>query len=68
LIKRANGELAQVGGVASPGAEYLKSMKTWKGLGSDYEIAYDEPAGTLIEEGRSGVARGYVVGDDGRKH
>lgn len=62
LIKRANGELAQVGGVVSPGAEFLKSMKTWKGLGSDYEIGYDEP-GAQVEEGRSGIARGYVVGD-----
>jgi diphthamide biosynthesis protein 2 len=62
LIKRANGDIAQVGGVTSPGAEFLRTMKSWKGLGSDYEIKYDEP-GAQIEEGRSGVARGYVVGD-----
>jgi diphthamide biosynthesis protein 2 len=64
LIKRADGQLAQVGGVASPGAEFLQSVRSWKGLGSDYEIAYDEP-GAVVEEGRSGVARGYVVGSDG---
>jgi diphthamide biosynthesis protein 2 len=62
LLRRANGTLAQVGGVVSPGAEFLKSARSWKGLGSDYEIRYDEP-GAQIEEGRSGVARGYGVGD-----
>jgi len=71
LIKRANGDLAQVGGVVSPGAEFLRSARTWKGLGSDFEIAYEEDAaesdrdGTAVEEGRRGIARGYAVGDDG---
>ncbi|RYP24346.1 hypothetical protein DL765_000610 [Monosporascus sp. GIB2] len=63
LVKRANaGQLAAVNGVASPGAEYLRSQRTWQGLGSDF--AADE-ASTLVEEGRSGVARGYTVGASG---
>lgn len=66
LVKRARGDLAIVGGEASPGAEYLRSKRTWKGLGSDFEIAYEDveqPDGALIEEGRSGIARGYVNGE-----
>ncbi|RYP09312.1 hypothetical protein DL764_001359 [Monosporascus ibericus] len=60
LVKRAKaGQLAAVNGVASPGAEYLRSQRTWQGLGSDFAA---EEASTLVEEGRSGVARGYTVG------
>ncbi|KAF2423392.1 diphthamide biosynthesis protein [Tothia fuscella] len=66
LIKRANGDVAQIGGVVSPGAEFLKSKRTWQGLGSDFEIAYENEGG-LIEEGRSGVARGYSDGTDGSR-
>ncbi|RYP45661.1 hypothetical protein DL768_008005 [Monosporascus sp. mg162] len=63
LVKRAKaGQLAAVNGVASPGAEYLRSQRTWQGLGSDF--AADE-ASTLVEEGRSGVARGYTAGAGG---
>lgn len=70
LIRRLNGELATVGGEVSPGAEFLKSKRTWKGLGSDFEIAYDEAGATVdvngapIEQGRSGIARGYTVGEE----
>ncbi|MCJ1393954.1 Diphthamide biosynthesis protein 2 [Xylographa bjoerkii] len=66
LIKRAKGDLAVVGGEVSPGAEFLRSKRTWKGLGSDFEIAYDEgnaESSTAIEEGRSGIARNYTLGD-----
>jgi len=66
LVKRAKGDVAIVGGEASPGAEYLRSKRTWKGLGSDFEIAYEEaeqPNGAPVEEGRSGIARGYVHGE-----
>ncbi|MCJ1471780.1 Diphthamide biosynthesis protein 2 [Lambiella insularis] len=62
LVKRARGDLAIIGGEASPGADFLSSQRTWKGLGSDFEIAYDEDgveANTSIEAGRSGIARGY---------
>ena len=59
LIKRVKGELAVVGGEVSPGAEHLRSSKSWKGLGSDYEIAYEEN-GAAVEEGRKGIARGYT--------
>jgi len=71
LMKRANGDIAAIGGVASPGAEFLRSQRTWQGLGTDYR---DEEAegrvdgrAAKMEEGRSGIARGYVVGE-GRKH
>jgi diphthamide biosynthesis protein 2 len=60
LALRPKAELAMVNGVVSPGAEYLRSQRTWQGLGSDY----DAEASTAIEEGRSGVARGYTVGEN----
>ena len=65
LIKRAKGDLAVVGGELSPAAEYLRSKRTWTGLGSDFEIAHEDadPAGAAVEEGRSGIARGYVQRD-----
>jgi diphthamide biosynthesis protein 2 len=72
LTKRANGDIAAVGGVASPGAEYLRSQRTWQGLGTDYRGEEEEGRvhghAAKMEEGRRGVARGYVVGDEGRKH
>jgi len=74
LTKRANGDIAAVGGVASPGAEYLRSNRTWQGLGTDYRDAEDgeEAVGgkraAKMEEGRSGIARGYVVGEQGSRH
>lgn len=69
LVKRANGDLAQIGGQVSLGAEFLRTQRTWQGLGSDYEIAYEyddqgKVQGAAVEEGRSGVARGYTVGRD----
>lgn len=64
LIKRAKGELATVNGTVSPGAEYLRSQRTWTGLGSDF---HEVEASSTIEEGRSGVARGYTVGDEERR-
>jgi diphthamide biosynthesis protein 2 len=66
LTIRAKGDVVAVNGVASPAAEYLRSKRTWQGLGSDFEIRYDEvedQQGSLIEEGRSGIARGYTVGE-----
>lgn len=63
LALRPKAELAMVNGVVSPGAEYLRSQRTWQGLGGDYEAE----ASTAIEEGRSGVARGYTVGVDGER-
>ena len=59
LIKRTKGDLGILGGSFSPGAEHLRSKRTWSGLGSDFEIAYEE-TGTPAEEGRSGIARGYL--------
>ena len=72
LTRRAKGDLALVGGTFSPGAEFLRSQRTWKGLGSDFDIQYDEEDGekdsTLIVEGRKGIARGYTVGDAAERH
>lgn len=73
LIKRVNGDLASIGEEVSPAAEFLRSKRTWKGLGSDFEIAYDETSagvevqGASIEQGRSGIARGYTVGEEDGK-
>lgn len=68
LMKRAKGDLATINGTVSPGAAYLQSQRTWQGLGSDFEIAYEEERrGAAVEQGRSGVARGYTVGEDGKE-
>ncbi|CAJ2499656.1 Uu.00g025090.m01.CDS01 [Anthostomella pinea] len=64
LTRRAIGEVALVKGEASPGAEFLRSQRTWQGLGSDFNQDEEEGASTVVEEGRSGVARGYTVGED----
>ncbi|KAI0450557.1 putative diphthamide synthesis protein-domain-containing protein [Xylaria acuta] len=66
LVKRGTGEIALVNGVASPGAEFLRSKRTWQGLGSDFNPGEDETS-TVVEEGRSGVARGYTVGEEQRR-
>ena len=63
LVKRdTGGELATVNGIVSTGAEFLRSQRTWQGLGTDYT----PEESTVVEEGRKGVARGYVVGDEPR--
>jgi len=73
LIKRANGDLATVGGEISPAAEFFKNKRSWQGLGSDYAVEYDgegrmiEQAAAKMEVGRSGIARGYVVGGEAQK-
>lgn len=64
LTLRAKAELATVNGVVSPGAEFLRSQRTWQGLGSDYDST---DKNTTIEEGRRGVARGYTVGSSDAK-
>jgi len=63
-LRQKAGELAMVNGVVSPGAEYLRSQRTWQGLGSDYNT---EETSTAIQQGRSGVARGYAVGEGNRR-
>lgn len=62
LVKRFKGDLAVIGGAVSPGANYLQSKRTWTGLGSDFEIKYDELGmvnSAPVEEGRRGIARAY---------
>ena len=65
LTKRANGELVSVNGIASPAAEFLAKQRTWRGLGSDFEVRYEdqEEEGAIVEEGQTGVAGGYAVGE-----
>ena len=70
LVQRAKGDLATINGTISPAAEFLKSKRTWQGLGSDYEVLYERDEygrirGAGMEEGRQGIARGYEVGDAG---
>lgn len=72
LVQRAKGDVASIGGQVSPAAEFLRSKRTWQGLGSDYEISYERDEigkirGAAMEEGRSGVAKGYSVGEDSSK-
>jgi diphthamide biosynthesis protein 2 len=64
LTRRAKGDLVAVNGTVSPGAEYLRNQRTWQGLGSDFA---ETEASQDIEEGRSGVARGYTVGEGGER-
>ncbi|KAL6236292.1 hypothetical protein BDW75DRAFT_229619 [Aspergillus navahoensis] len=75
LARRAKGDLAMVGNTFSPGAEFLRSQRTWTGLGSDFNrapnVEYDdegEDDSTLVVEGRKGIARGYTVGDSIDRH
>lgn len=67
LVQRAKQELATINGQISPAADYLRSQRTWQGLGSDHAIAYERDeegniTGAAMEEGRGGVAKGYAVG------
>ncbi|KAF2726170.1 putative diphthamide biosynthesis protein Dph2 [Polychaeton citri CBS 116435] len=69
LLQKPKGDIAMVGGTVSPAAEFLRNKRTWQGLGSDHKIAYERDAqgniiGAPVEEGRSGIARGYTVGND----
>lgn len=67
MVKRHITDLARIGGAMSPGAEFLRSNRTWTGLGSDFEITYEDldiPLGAAIEEGRNGIARGYTLGSE----
>ncbi|TVY27136.1 2-(3-amino-3-carboxypropyl)histidine synthase subunit [Lachnellula hyalina] len=70
LTRRPKQELASINGAVSPGAEFLRSQRTWTGLGSDFEEIREGGSGGgggTIEEGRSGVARGYTVGKNGER-
>ncbi|CAK7222089.1 Diphthamide biosynthesis protein 2 [Sporothrix eucalyptigena] len=62
-IRSKAGELATINGIVSPGAEFLRSQRTWQGLGTEFDDE-DVVAGTGVEEGRSGIARGYIVGEE----
>ncbi len=69
LTRRHKGDMVAVNGIASPAAEYLTQKRVWRGLGSDFEVKYEEDEeekGGVVEEGRTGVARGYTVGESVR--
>ncbi|KIW20801.1 diphthamide biosynthesis protein 2 [Exophiala spinifera] len=70
LTKRSKGDVISVNGIVSPAAEYLREKRGWTGLGSDFEVKYEEEGeqveGGLVEEGRTGIARGYTVGESTR--
>ncbi|KAF9700408.1 hypothetical protein EKO04_001470 [Ascochyta lentis] len=72
LTKRSPGALTSINGVVSPGAEFLRSKRTWTGLGSDYhdDDGREGASGRAakMEEGRSGIARGYRVGEGAGTH
>jgi len=76
LAKRDAGHVAAVGGVVSPGAEFLRSQRTWQGLGSDYHQTEERQISSgrnsqhaaKMEQGRSGIAKGYVVGEQESRH
>ncbi|RCI13613.1 hypothetical protein L249_5561 [Ophiocordyceps polyrhachis-furcata BCC 54312] len=46
VAMRCAGQIASIGGVASPGAEFLRAGRTWQGLGSDF----DPEASTALVE------------------
>ncbi len=70
LIQKSRGGIVSIGGQLSPGADFLLSKRSWRGLGSDLEIAYDndgrtmETNGAPLEQGISGIARGYKTGSE----
>lgn len=55
LVKKFSTTVA-IKNTVSTSATHLQS-RTWTGLGSDYNL--DDNEGSLVEEGISGVARGY---------
>lgn len=50
-------------GTVSTAAEYIKSKSSWRGLGSDFDEVEIDKEGAQVKKGRSGIARGYAVGD-----
>jgi diphthamide biosynthesis protein 2 len=74
VARHATRDVATIAGQVSPAAEFLRSQRTWQGLGHDHaSIAYERDGqgnivGAAMEEGRSGIARGYTVGEEAEKH
>lgn len=56
---------------AFPAAAFFRDKRSWQGLGSDFEVKYDDDGalvseeGAVVEQGRAGLARGYRVGEGG---
>lgn len=57
LVKKFSGTLA-VGNTVSTSALKLQERQ-WSGLGSDFNDQQVSPEGALVEDGRTGIARGY---------
>ena len=59
-----------MGGQISPAAEFFKNNRSWQGLGSDHgaerngDKVVETVEGGQVEEGRTGIARGYTIGND----
>jgi diphthamide biosynthesis protein 2 len=69
LAVRSKGDVAAINGVMSPGAEFLRSQRTWQGLGSDYRENGGEVGvgAAKMEEGRKGIASVFVGEGQGNK-
>ncbi|KPI39741.1 Diphthamide biosynthesis protein 2 [Cyphellophora attinorum] len=65
LTKRSNGEVVSVNGIASPAADFLTRNRTWRGLEIKYDRDEDDHGG-LLEEGSTGIAAGYSLGDSAK--
>ncbi|POS84927.1 hypothetical protein EPUL_005102 [Erysiphe pulchra] len=59
LSQRHKGILTTIGGDVSTGADFLRSNRTWTGLGSDFHE--NDDVKLEMEIGKSGVARGYSI-------
>jgi diphthamide biosynthesis protein 2 len=69
LARRPKGDMVTINGMASPGAEHLRTKRTWQGLGSDFEVAYEEEGkeeSSVLQEGRTGTSRGYTVANSSK--
>ena len=59
-VRNADGTLTKV--MESAGAAHL-ATRSWRGL--EQRLGFDEPA--ALETGRSGIAQGYIAGEDATK-
>ncbi|KAI9789497.1 MAG: Diphthamide biosynthesis protein 2 [Piccolia ochrophora] len=69
LVKK-EGDVAVIGGHVSPAVEFLRSKRTWQGLGSDFSVPDEGPQstqGALVEEGVTGTAKAYRYDRDRTK-
>ncbi|KAK6544073.1 hypothetical protein TWF694_000785 [Orbilia ellipsospora] len=74
--EQERGVTVMINNQISPAADFLQNKRMWKGLGSDFaEVEYDRDGnevwrgdeGAIVEEGRKGIARGYIVHEGDEK-